>query len=51
MLQKKEVLSERGNQENSFTKNQNLDMLYKNQKKGIEGVLSVDQNPRYRAFL
>jgi hypothetical protein len=44
MLAKKEVLSERGNGQDSFSKKSKNDMLYGKYKKSKEGVLSVDKS-------
>lgn len=47
LLAKKEVLSERGNPQDSFTKSQKQDLLYGNYKKAKEGVLSVDKHKKW----
>lgn len=43
LLAQKEVLSERGNPQDSFSKNKKQDMLYGNYKKAKEGGLSMDK--------
>lgn len=43
LLAKKEVLSERGNQHDSFSKSKKHDLLYGNYKKAKEGGMSMDK--------
>ena len=42
-MAKKEVLSERGGAQDSFSKSKKQDLLYGNYNKPKEGVLSVDK--------